>query len=438
VVAEDDPVSSRIVGDFLADLGCTVSRFASGAAAWEHLLAGGPPDCLLLDIRLPELDGLEIFRRSRERWPHLAVILITGQGSTDEAVAAMKGGAHYYFTKPIDFLLLRRTVGELLERRRLEAALARAGHSGADHGIIGESSAMRAVRGQIDLVADLPATILITGETGTGKELVARAIHASGGRREGPFIAVNCAAVPEPLLESELFGYERGAFTGASRTKPGKLELADRGTLLLDEVGDMPASIQGKLLRVLEDRMVERLGGTSARHVDVRFIAATNRDLERRVADGAFREDLYHRLHLFRITLPPLRARPDDVPLLAHHLLAQVGAGYRKDIRTIDAAVLDAFQRYDWPGNVREMRNVLESAIIVCPGPVLERGHLPPRAAWSPQTPASGPSRLAAVERRALTEALERAGGNQSAAARELNITRSQLRSRLRKHGLDG
>jgi two-component system NtrC family response regulator len=438
VVAEDDAASRKLVVDFLGDLGCTVSAFSSGAEVWAHLAGNAPPDCLLLDIRLPGIDGLEIFRRVHESWPQVAVILITGQGSTHEAVQAMKDGAHYYFTKPIDFLLLRRTVSELLERRRLEDALARASGADADHGIVGGSPEIRAVRERIDLVADLPATVLITGETGTGKELVARAVHARGGRRDAPFVAVNCAAVPENLLESELFGFERGAFTGAARSKPGKLELAEGGTLLLDEIGDMPMSLQGKLLRVIEDRLVERLGGTSARRVDVRFLAATNRDLERRVREGSFRDDLYHRLNLFPIALPPLRERRDDIPLLAHHLLGKLALAYRKEIREIEPAVVEALLRHDWPGNVRELRHVLEGAVIVCQGPVLLRSQLPPRPAWSGRPAGESPSRLEELERKALVEALERCGGNQSAAARELSISRNQLRYKLKKHGLDG
>ena len=438
VVGEDDPVSRKLVTDFLADLDCSVTSYASGGALWERLEADGPPDCLLLDIRLPDLDGLEIFRRVRERWPALPVILITGQGSTDEAVAAMKHGAHYYFTKPVDFLLLQRTVGELLARRRLESELVEASGVAGRHGIIGRSPRIRRVVEQIDLVADLPTTVLVTGETGTGKELVARALHEGGARRAGPFVAVNCAAVPENLLESELFGYERGAFTGASQSKPGKLELAHGGTLLLDEVGDMALALQGKLLRVLEDRLVERLGGTSARQVDLRFVAATNRDLERKVAEGSFREDLYHRLNLFRITLPPLRERADDIPLLAHHLLRRVALAYGREIREIDPAAMEALCRHDWPGNVRELRHVLEGATIVCRGAVLERAHLPPRPAWSGSSATPRPSRLADLERTALREALAKAKGNQSAAARALNITRNQLRYKLKKHGLDG
>jgi transcriptional regulator with PAS, ATPase and Fis domain len=279
--------------------------------------------------------------------------------------------------------------------------------------------------------------VLIRGETGTGKELVARAIHASGGRSSGPFVAVNCAAVPETLLESELFGYERGAFTGAVRAKPGKLELAEGGTLLLDEIGDMPTSLQGKLLRVLEDHLVERLGGTSARHVDVRFLAATNRDLERKVVEGGFREDLYHRLNLFPLTLPPLRERRDDIPLLAHHLLGRLAAAYRKELCEIEPAVIEALLRHDWPGNVRELRHVLEGATIVSQGPVLLRSHLPPRPAWSGRAASAAPSRLEELERSALVEALERAGGNRSAAARALHISRNQLRYKLKKHGLE-
>lgn len=365
ILVEDDSDTRKLIQDFLLDLGCEVLPFASGKDAWEHLDSGPPPDCLLLDIRLQDMDGREIFRRAQRRHPSLPVILMTAFGNTREGVEAMKEGAHYYFTKPVDFLLLRRTVGELLEKRRLQRELERLRDGARDrYGLVGETPSMRRALERIEMVADHPTTVLITGETGTGKELVAHAIHRASGRRDRPFVVVNCAAVPESLLESELFGYERGAFTGAARSKPGKLEKAHRGTLFLDEVGDMPLALQGKLLRVLEDKVVERLGALEGREVDVRFLAATNRNLPETVASGEFRHDLYYRLNLFEIPLPPLRDRQDDIPLLALHFVRELSPRYQREVRSIEPRALEALRAFDWPGNVRELKNVIESALI--------------------------------------------------------------------------
>lgn len=435
VLAEDDLSTQKVVCDFLQDLNCEVLAFASGKQVWDHLCAHPAPDCLLLDIRLPDLSGLEIFQRVHDLHPSLPVILITGFGNTDQAVQAIKQGAYYYFTKPIDFLLLQRTVGELLEKIRLRRQLARLQDGRDEFGLVGQHPSILQVRQRIRQVADLPTTVIITGETGTGKELVARALHAGGTRRSKPLVAINCAALPESLLESELFGFDKGAFTGATQGKPGKVELAHGGSLLLDEVGEMPLALQAKLLRVIETKTVERLGSVRGLQVDVRFLAATNRDLAELVTRGQFRQDLYFRLNPFEICLPPLRSRLDDIPLLIQHFLDELNRSYNRQIESVDPSVLEAFRRYDWPGNVRELKHILEGAAILCDTKRLKLAHLAPRPAWSDNVSRRS-SRLASVEESALVEALQRSKGNQSAAARELGISRNQMRYKMKKYGL--
>lgn len=436
LLAEDDDHTRGVVEELLSELDCRVESFADGGKALTHLKTAPAPACALLDVRLPGADGLEIFHRLREESPETPVILVTGYGSTDQAVRAMQEGAHYYFTKPVDFLLLRRTVEEILEKVRLRRELEEARRDGQDHGILTRDPAMLAVLERLDLVAELPTTVLIQGETGTGKELVARALHRKSGR-EGRFVIVNSAAIPADLLESELFGHERGAFTGAVQAKPGKLEQADDGTLFLDEVGELPPPLQAKILRVLEGHAVERVGGSRRREVDVRFVAATLRDLQGAVSDDSFREDLYHRLTPFTLELPPLRERPDDIPLLAHHFVRELAEAYDRPVRNLGPTALQALQAHDWPGNVRELRNVLEGAVIVCSGETLEVGHLPARPAWSDRESDEGPSTLEELERRAIEEALRRHDGNRTAAARSLGITRNQIRYKIDKHGLE-
>ena len=435
LLAEDDGHARGIVEELLSELDCRIDSFADGGEVLAHLEGSPSPTCAVLDIRLPGADGLEIFRRLREEHPETAVILMTGYGNTDEAVEAMQGGAHYYFTKPVDFLLLRRIVEEILEKARLREKLEEARRSRGDHGILTRDPTMEAVLDRLQLVAGLPTTVLVQGETGTGKELVARALHRGSGR-EGHFVVVNCAAIPSDLLESELFGHERGAFTGAVQAKAGKLEGADGGTLFLDEVAELPTPLQAKILRVLEGHGVERVGGTRTRSVDVRFVAASHRNLQEAVREGSFREDLYHRLTPFTLELPPLRKRPDDIPLLAHHFLRELAEAYDRPVRALAPEALQALRAHDWPGNVRELRNVLEGAVIVCPGETLELAHLPPRPAWA-EPRSDAPSTLEEMERRAIEDALRRYEGNRSAAARSLGITRNQIRYKIDKHGIE-
>jgi two-component system NtrC family response regulator/two-component system response regulator HydG len=371
----------------------------------------------------------------------MPVILMTAYGNTDEAVAAMRDGALYYFTKPVNFPLLLRLVAETLEKRSLQHQVAELRAQFAPPGrprIVGSSRAIRTALAQADAVAALDTTVLLTGETGTGKDVFAEYIHRHSRRREKPFVAINCAALPEPLLESELFGHERGAFTGAVGRKPGRFELASGGTLFLDEVGDMSLALQAKLLRALESGDVSPLGSTRPVQVDVRMIGASNHDLAAAVAARTFREDLYYRLHVFPIALPPLRERPEDVPALAALFLQEYGSLMGKPLGGFDAPALNALQAYRWPGNVRELRHVIERVAILCTAPTITLADLPPMVAQAhPASHSSDavPRGLAEIERETILGALADAGGNQSQAARALGITRNQIQYWLRTKG---
>jgi len=436
-VVEDDETTRRILGDFLADCNSEIKAFETAGAISRFLEESGPPDCLLLDVRLPDAEGLGLFEEIRANYPDLPVILITAFGNTDQAVLAMTRGAYYYFTKPLDFLLLRRTVSDLLEKTSLKRQIREITKVRSSFGIIGQSGGIREAVRRVRLVTDLPTTVLITGETGTGKELIARAIHDAGVRSSKPFVAINCAAVPDALLESELFGYEKGAFTGAGQSKPGIMEMANRGTIFLDEVGDLPMALQAKLLRVIETREVERLGAVQSRKLDLRFVVATNQDLAVMVAQGRFRRDLYFRLNSFPIHLPPLRDRLEDLPLLIFHFLQELNEICQRRVEVLEPAVMAALASHRWPGNVREVRNVLETAVICCPGRELQLRHLPPLGGGKTPPPPPAYSSLSEFEREAVIRALRDAGGNRSAAAKMLGITRNQVRYRIKKYGLD-
>jgi two-component system response regulator AtoC len=436
VLVDDDLAARKILSDLLNDAGCSVCSFGLGKDVVEHLRTEGSADCILLDVRLPDVDGLTLFQLLRNDYPGIPVILMTGYGNADQAVRAMTQGAYYYFTKPLDLLLVRRTVCELLEKLRLKRQVAEMTKARANYGLIGQSAPIRETLRRVRLVADLQTTVLITGETGTGKELVARAIHEAGRRCAQPFVAFNCAAIPDTLLESELFGYEKGAFTGAGQSKPGKFELADRGTLFLDEIGDLPPALQAKLLRVLEDREVERLGGVHKKRVDVRFVAATHHSPSELLTGDRFRQDLYYRLASFEIRLPRLRDRVEDLPLLVFHFLEELNRTCRRSVEVVNPAVMDFFRNYPWPGNIRELRNVLESAVICCPGRELQLDHLPGSTPGKVVEHRSDLTALSQLEREAVTRALEQAKGNRTAAARLLGISRNQVRYRIKKYGL--
>jgi len=408
---------------------------------------------VLLDLRLGGVNGLDLLQQMKAEAPDTEAIVITAYGSVEVAVDAMKHGAAEFLTKPVDLdvlsVAIERVWSSSQARRRLEQFRNVQAGQLKQIQILGESPEMQAVRRQIDRLihraaaatTDMPA-ILLTGETGTGKDLVANYIHAAMPHRSGPFVALNCSAVPRELFESELFGHQRGAFSGATADKPGLFETADGGTLFLDEVGDLPAELQPKLLRALETRTVRRVGETRSRSFDLLLIAATNRDLEAQVAAGKFRQDLYYRLKVVTIELPPLRDRVDDVTLLATHFLNQLAIKYDVPGLKLSEAALETLNQYSWPGNVRELQHALESATLTIAGSVIEPNDLPMPTMVDPVRRAmralehDRPINLEEVEKELIQQAMRRTGGNVSAAARLLSIGREALRYRLAKFGL--
>jgi DNA-binding NtrC family response regulator len=408
---------------------------------------------VLSDLRLPKGDGLGVLRAVKETDSELPVIVMTAHGSIQDAVDAMKQGALDFLAKPVDPDHLLLLVSRALEQRRLlseyrllkeEAAARRGGPS-----IIGDSAPLRQALTAIDRAAGTDTTVLLEGESGTGKELCARALHNASARASGPFVAINCAAIPENLLEAELFGYERGAFTGATQRKIGKFEMAQRGTIFLDEIGEMPLSLQAKMLRAIETKRIERLGGNTSIQVDVRIVAATNRLLRQAVAARQFREDLYFRLSVFPVVIPPLRDRKDDIPKLAHHFVDRVARDVGKKL-TLSPEALAALVEYSWPGNVRELQNAIERAVILADGDRLLPRHLhlsPPQGAaaedpwdqldWS-GTLADVMSRFASeAEKRKIMQALKQAQNDKGRAADLLQINFKTLTAKLRQYGLD-
>src|SRR5499427_9396055 len=357
------------------------------------------PDSVIADVELPGMNGLDLLEQLGDELRDVPAIIITGKGSEERAVAAIEAGAFWYIEKPLKGPVLRALLDRALSKARdaqnlavLQRQLREAGRLGE---LVGGSKAMQEVMRIIETAAPSSASVLITGETGSGKEIVARTLHKLSPRAGGPFVAINCSAIPESLMESEIFGHERGAFTGAAERRIGCFELADGGTLLLDEIGEMPAPTQAKLLRVLEDRKVRRLGSKTETPVDVRVLAATNKDPEKAVSSGQLRQDLYFRLNVFHIHLPPLRDHKDDIPLLVEHILRDVNAKHGKNVRGIGTEVLDIFRSYTWPGNIRELRNVLERSTIMCEKEMITRSSLPGEFG---KITAKGPSDLSTIK----------------------------------------
>jgi DNA-binding NtrC family response regulator len=415
------------------------------------------PSVVLSDLRLPEGDGFGVLRASKEIDPDVPVIVMTAYGSIEDAVAAMKEGAMDFLAKPVDPDHLLLLVARALEQRRIvtenlllkeELAVRR----GAPQ-LVGEDASLRKVFASLQRAATTDTTVLIEGESGTGKELFARSLHALSGRADAPFVAINCAAIPETLLETELFGYEKGAFTGAVARKPGKFEIAHRGTLFLDEIGDLPLPLQAKILRALEEKRFERVGGTASVQVDVRLVAATNRGLKAAVAARRFREDLYFRLSVFPITVPPLRERPTDIPLLARYFVDRFCRDLKKKPLVLSPGAVEALQAYRWPGNVRELQNCIERAVILSDGDTILPRHLnlsflepagpePPPGPWE-QLDLSGTladaSRriLTELEKRKIEEALREADNNKGRASELLGITYKMLLSKLKEYRIE-
>jgi DNA-binding NtrC family response regulator len=417
-------------------------RTGSAENAREALvkLEAEPWDAVLLDIKMPGMDGLELQRRIREVDPELPIIMITAFASVDSAVQALKEGAFDYVTKPVDPDALSHLVQRAVERRRLRRENVKLRENveqlTTPTTIIGASGPMSKVLEMVRSVAETDATVLLRGESGTGKELIAQTIHANSRRRYFPIVPVNCGSVPESLLESELFGHEKGAFTGAQFRRKGKLEMADGGTLFLDEVGTIGPAMQVNLLRVLETKEFTRLGGTKPVRVDFRVICATNQDLEQQVREGSFREDLYFRLNVVSIALPPLRERREDIPLLAQHLLTKYAQEMNRAFTGFEPAAMDLLVRHDWPGNVRELANAVERALVVGRAPTVRAEDLPVRV--NEKSGLAAGDSLADVEQAQVRRILERTGGNVTRAAEILGIDRVTLYNKIKKYNLRG
>jgi two-component system response regulator AtoC len=379
---------------------CVENGLAAQRLLQEQVFSAG-----IIDLRMPAMDGLELLRWLREEGPRLPVIMISAYGEVQDAVEAMKLGAQDYVVKPFDPEELVVRLKKIIEAQSLRDRVALEAREAATEGVVlGRTPAMRELERTIDRIASTPATVLITGESGTGKEVVARAIHGRSGRKDGPFVAVNVAGIPDTLLESELFGYERGAFTGADRRKSGLFEVASEGTMFLDEIGEMPLHLQVKLLRVLQERRIQHLGGTQSIPVDARIIAATNRHLEELVKNGGFREDLYYRLNVIRIDIPPLRDRLDDLPQLAGELLRKINRKLGTAVASIEPEALERLRRYSFPGNVRELENLLERAVIFAEGDTLRGGDLSLGVGAAPPAGrTAAPATLSGMERRAIS-----------------------------------
>ncbi len=439
LVVDDEPAFRLFVSTVLRDAGYEVTAARGGAEALS-LLGARHFHLVLTDLKMPDVSGIEILEAVRRESPETPVILITAFGTIESAVEATKKGAADYLLKPLkDPEELRRVVGRALRERRLQDAVAAErgdGTAAGGEGIVGHSPALRHVLELARSVAASPTTVLLTGESGTGKEVIARAIHRWSPRAEGPFVAVNCAALPDALLESELFGHERGAFTGAVAQRRGRFELAHGGTLLLDEVGDMSPALQGKLLRVLETQEFERVGGSKAVRVDVRVIAAANVDLGAAAVARRFREDLYYRLSVFPIALAPLRQRPEDILPLAEHFLARLRRSLRKPVIGFTPEAQERLRAYAWPGNVRELENVVERAVILAHGDRIGLAELSLLPVPAPAPEDGG--ELKALEHAAILQALADTGGNRRLAARRLGIGLRTLQYRLKHYGLTG
>ncbi|HEU5060284.1 MAG TPA: sigma-54 dependent transcriptional regulator [Kofleriaceae bacterium] len=444
LVVDDEPNARAALAELLRDEGYAVETAADGFKALPKLEEFSP-DLLLTDLRMPGLNGIELLRKARAADPDIAAVVMTAHGEIETAVAAMREGAEDYLTKPLVFEELKIVLERALERRRLrrEAGVLRERLSKRHRldAVVGSSPPMQKVFDTVLQIAPSRATVLIEGESGTGKELVAAAIHEHSPRASHPFIKLHCAALAETLLESELFGHEKGAFTGALARRDGRFQQADGGTLFLDEIGDISPGVQVKLLRFLQEREFERVGGNQTVKVDVRVVAATNRDLKQRVKEGAFREDLYYRLNVVSIEMPPLRARTGDIPLLAMHFLRKYAAENGKAITGFTDDALAALVHYRWPGNVRELENAIERAVVVCRREQIRPEDLVPTIMTADRAAPSGDllppipgSSMADLERYAILKTLEHVGGSTSRAAELLGISARTIQYRLREY----
>jgi two-component system, NtrC family, response regulator AtoC len=455
LIVDDEPNLRKILSAQLTRDGYDALTAEDGEQGL-HLLREHHIDLVITDLKMPKVDGMTLLKRALEIEPELPVVLITAHGTIDTAVEALKRGAFDFVTKPFDKDEVRQIVAKALKTRELRGADATPAPTGARFGIIGTSQGIADLYAILERVADTPTTVLITGESGTGKELVARALHEHSSRKDKPFIKVNCAAIPKELIESELFGYERGAFTGAVASKPGRFELANGGTLFLDEIGEIPIEMQVKLLRALQESEFERVGGIKTIRVDVRLVAATNRDLKKLISAGSFREDLFYRLNVVPIRLPALRERTGDIPLLAEHFLTKFNGRLRKKVEGLDPDATEVLAQYPWPGNIRELENVIERAVLFCDESRLHAKDLPPdvrgipvianvplpeadlHAALAGEGGLKGHVKVAMsrLEKELVSRALQQTNGNVTHAARLLKISRKGLQLKMKELGL--
>jgi nitrogen regulation protein NR(I) len=467
LVADDELNMRRVLEAILRREGYDVVTAANGLEALGGMETKGGVQTVITDLKMPGLDGMGLLKRLSSDYPDVPVVMITAHGSVESAVEAVKLGAFDYLEKPFEQEQIRQVVAKAINTYALARRDARP-EEPSERGrfrLVGQSPAIQQIYGVVEKVANTPSTVLITGESGTGKELIARALHENSSRHAGPFIKINCAAIPKTLMESELFGYEKGAFTGAVGAKPGRFELAHGGTLFLDEIGEIPVEMQVKLLRVLQESEFERVGGIKTIKVDVRLVTATNRDLLAEVGAGAFREDLFYRLNVVPIHIPPLRERREDIPLLADHFIAKFNDRLRKEITSILPDAVERLVAYQWPGNIRELENLMERTMLFCEGPDIRVSDLPVEVTGAVLAPAATPAPAAAgapgaaagdeaarpapeslkeavrveterVERELIQKALDATGGNVTQAARKLKISRKSLQTKMKELGL--
>jgi DNA-binding NtrC family response regulator len=453
LIVEDEPNALMGLAELISGWGYRTETASDGIEGWEKSLAWNP-DIVVTDLKMPRLDGIGLLTRLSEESSgvsaNLAVVVLTAMGSIELAVDAMKLGAYDFLQKPVDATRLRTILANATRQRdtqiELEVARRRLRETGVLGSLVGNSRSMREIFGLIEQIAPSNVSVLITGESGTGKELVARTLHNLSPRKARPFVAVNCAAIPETLIESEIFGHEKGSFTGAVERRAGCFELASGGSLLLDEIGEMPIATQAKLLRVLEERKIRRLGARTEQDVDVRVLAATNRDPAQAVAQGHLRPDLFYRLSVFNIHMPPLREHIEDVKPMAESMLAEMNLKHQRRVSGMAPSILDRMLAYDWPGNARELRNTIERAVILCPdGAALDAGHLPPGFGKAPLLPAQTlddsvvsvrvGSTVDEAERLLILRTLEVTGQNKTRAAEILGVSLKTLHNKLKEYG---
>jgi two-component system NtrC family response regulator len=445
LIIDDEPAQVQALAGFLKKKGYDIQSALNGRQGLQQI-ERQTIDLVITDFRLPDIDGVEVLKRVQAINPDIDVIMMTAFGSVESAVEAMRAGAVDYLMKPIDLDQLELVLARALEHKQLVSENRLLREQLAERfkfeQIISVSEAMEVALNIAGRAASSKATVLITGESGTGKELIARAIHQASPRKDAPFVAVNCAALAENLLESELFGHEKGAFTGADRLRKGRFELAEKGTLFIDEVGEMPLTTQVKLLRVLQEQTFERVGGTESIKVDIRIVAATNRNLEEMIEAGRFRDDLYYRLNVVRIHIPPLRQRKADIPLLVDYFLKKYATENKKNIVSVSREAMDQLMKYEYPGNVRELENIIEQAVVLSRNPIISVPDLPLTVRSSrSEAPSRDPfgqgtfvERVEAFERSLIDQAMEEAQGVQVKAAKILGITERHLRYKLQKY----